>query len=158
MNKVKIVGGALAAGLAFTIMFISQWEGVRYVAYRDISGVWTICYGHTEGVKEGDTATPEECRAQIKAETLVYWEEVDRLVTPEMTSWQHSAFTDFAYNLGIGAFEGSTILKKFNAGNVLGACDELLRWVYAGKPKRVIGWQVKRRAAEHQLCIGAMAE
>jgi lysozyme len=151
MNKAKIVGN----GFLYALMFIAGWEGKSLSAYRDIIGVPTICYGHTEGVQMGDTATDAECRNQLKAEAQVYWDRVDDLVKPAMTPWQHAALTSFSYNVGLGAFQGSTLLALANKAQWESACLELLKWIKAGRPKRVVQGLVNRRQAEFQLCIGA---
>lgn len=154
VSKVKLVG----SGLAFCIMFIAGWEGKSLTAYRDVIGVPTICYGHTEGVQIGDVATPEECRAQLTADAQATWDEVDRLVQPPMKPWEQAAFTSFAYNVGIPAFARSGVLADANAGDMPAACLELLKWIYAGRPKQIVQGLVNRRQAEFQLCIGATAE
>jgi lysozyme len=154
MSKVKIVG----SGLAYTVMIIAGWEGLRTVAYVDPVGVPTICYGHTEGVEIGDTATAEECRAQLKDEVQVYWQAVDRLVTVDMRPREHAAFTSFSYNLGIGTFERSAIDDLMNAGDNEAACLEMMKYMKGDRPKRFIEGLFNRRMAEVKLCLGVTAE
>ena len=61
-GKGAAIGGvAGAATIAAIVAFIGPWEGRRYTAYQDIVGVWTICEGHTKGVKAGDVATDAQC-------------------------------------------------------------------------------------------------
>jgi lysozyme len=152
MSKVKIVG----TGFAFLLLILGGFEGYRTIAYRDIVGIWTICAGHTEGVKPGDRATMEECRALLSEEAREYWDEIDRLVIPPMKPREHIAFTSLAYNIGMDAFARSTLLRYANAGNMPAACLEILKWVYA-KGKRINGL-MKRRQAEFDICIGATVE
>ena len=84
---------------------VAEFEGLRTKAYKCPGGVWTIGYGHTEGVKPGQRCTRRQ------AEALV----------------------DFVFNLGIGALEGSTLLKKIRAGADAAEIQaEFRRWVYAG--------------------------
>ena len=152
MNKAKIVG----TGFAFLVLILGGFEGYRTVAYRDIVGIWTICAGHTEGVRPGDIRTMPECRALLNAEAQEYWDEVDRLVIPPMKPREQIAFTSLAYNIGIDAFARSTLLRYANAGNMPAACLQILRWNMAGG--KVVPGLVKRRKAEHDICIGATVE
>lgn len=59
----KLVAGALAASIALSGALVAHFEGTRYTAYQDVTGTWTICDGHTRGVKAGDTATLQQCAA-----------------------------------------------------------------------------------------------
>jgi len=152
MSKAKIVG----TGFAFLVLILGGFEGYRTVAYRDIAGVLTICAGHTRGVQPGDTATMQECRALLNEEAQEYWDEVDRLVIPPMKPREQIAFTSLAYNIGLDAFARSTLLVRANAGQMLAACNEILRWVHAGG--KIVPGLVKRRKAEHDICIGATVE
>jgi lysozyme len=153
-NKLKIIG----TGFGLCLLFVAGWEGKSLVAYRDIVGVPTICYGHTDGVQIGDAATDAECRAQLNAELQVYWDRVDDYVTAEMQPWEHVAFTSFAYNLGLHAFAKSTMLKRANEGNMAAACLELIKneqWSNVDCPKcRFVQGLSNRRHAEFKICIG----
>ena len=146
--KVKIVG----SGFAFLLAVLAGWEGKKLVAYYDTGGVPTICYGRTEGVKIGDTASEEQCLLWLKQEAGRHFEWVDRYIDVPMEPWQHVAFASLSYNIGTRAFAGSTLVKKANAGDMDGACREILRWVY-DNGKKVQGL-VNRRHYEYQLCMG----
>ena len=67
---------------------------------------------------------------------------------------QYDALVSFTYNVGVGAYCGSTLVRKLNQGDYTGACNELRRWVYAGG-KRVQGL-ANRREAERSLCLKPM--
>lgn len=154
MNKVKLVAGTLgggAVGFGFFLMVLAQLEGLSTVAYKDIVGVWTICYGHTEGVKPGDKMTEAECKEQLGEESFVYWQAVDHMVVVPMRPREHVAFTLLAYNIGLNAFKNSTLLKYANAGNMAAACLQILRW---SKQKQLL----RRRWIEHDICIGKTVE
>ena len=154
MNKVKIIG----SGLAFAVMVIAGWEGLRTAAYLDPVGIPTICYGHTDGVRLGDTATKEKCRAQLKAEVLVYWEGVDRLIDAPLKPREQAAFTSFAYNLGLGTLDASQIPELMNAGDNEAACLEMMKYIKGDRPKRYIEGLFNRRMAEVKICLGVTAE
>lgn len=137
--------------LTLAIGVIAAWEGKENFAYRDVVGVWTICYGSTSGVTAGMHKTDQECIDLLTKEAKHYADAVDRLVKPEMTPEVHAAFTSMAYNVGIGNFSKSTALKLLNRGEFKAACNELPKWVYAGGRK--IRGLVNRRAAERELCL-----
>lgn len=146
----RVIGKAIAAALALATPLAGYYEGNRLIAYLDSVGIPTICYGHTEGVKLGQTMTQAQCDQLLQGELGEYAEAVDRLVIVYMPPSRHAALTSFAYNVGIGAFERSTLLRLLNAGQPAAACDQLMRWVKA----RGTQWPglVKRRAAERELC------
>lgn len=148
MSKVKIiVTGALALGVAI----VSQFEGLRTKAYLDPVGIPTICYGSTAGVKLGQTRTVEECKELLAGELGKSMAEVDRLVKVPLPDTRKAALGSFVYNVGETAFARSSMLRKLNAGDWRGACNELPRWSYA-KGVQLPGL-VKRRAAERELCL-----
>jgi lysozyme len=124
--KQRIVTAALAAALTFAAALAAKWEGTRYVAYKPTpSDPWTICEGHTRGVREGDVATPEQCAAYKAADLLEAAQAVERCITHPLLPNQLGAFIDAAYNLGPAVVCGSTLQRKANAGDVEGACREL---------------------------------
>lgn len=144
---IAIVGATAAAGL---IALVPQFEGTIFKTYRDPVGVLTYCTGATEGAAWGKTYSPDECRAQLDRDLARHAEGVMSCVSAPLTSGQKIAFVDLAYNIGTGAFCGSTLARKANAGDMPGACAELSRWTKAGG--RELPGLVKRRAAERQLC------
>lgn len=148
VRRAVLVGGtalSLAAGL------IMPWEGLSNKAYLDIVQVPTICYGYTHNVQLGDLKTDDECYDLLVEEILYLDGFIDRHVTVDLTDYQRAAILSWMYNVGPGAFQRSTLLKKLNAGDYTGACNELTRWVHAGG-KRVNGL-VKRREAEKEMCL-----
>lgn len=127
--KKHFVKLGLAASLTLAGAYlVGPWEGMEKKAYQDVVGVWTQCYGHTEGVKKGSVKTVEQCNTQL-AETLPrYQEQMLRYVKVPLTPYQEAAFISFTYNVGVGNFAKSTLLKKLNQGNYQGACEELRKW------------------------------
>lgn len=111
---------------------VAAFEGLRTLAYKCPGGVWTIGYGHTEGVKPGQRCTRRQAEAWLREDLAVAAGEVGALGL-ELTQGQAEALTDFAFNLGIGALKGSTLLRKIRAGaGKDGIQEEFRRWVYAG--------------------------
>ena len=147
-----------ASALALAAAIAMPAEGLRQVAYRDPVGIPTICFGTTRGVKLGDYKTLPECKALLTADMQGAVDAVDRCVKAPLSINQLAAFADLTYNAGPTAVcdtAKSTMARKLRAGDVIGACRELLKWDKA----RVAGVLValpgltKRRAAEMDLCL-----
>lgn len=120
-------------------------------AYYDIVGVLTICDGDTHDVKPGQVATPAECDARLYTHLSEFKAKLDRCLTYPTSAKTGAAFLIWTYNVGAGAACSSTLVRKANAGDLRGACDELLKWNRAGG--RVIKGLTNRREAERKLCI-----
>jgi len=144
-------GAALALVLAIAGSIGAHFEGQRLTAYADLGGVWTLCDGHTTGVKPGDTATPEQCRAYLEQDMGHAYAAVNRCITADLTIAQAAAFTDAAFNLGPQVVCGSTLQRMANAGDIRGACEQLTRWTYAAGQE--LPGLVRRRQAERDLCV-----
>jgi lysozyme len=133
---------------------VAGFEGLRTVAYRDPVGIPTLCFGHTESVRMGDRRTPEECKALLMDDLMVYNDAVRRCVTAPMTPSREAALTSFAFNAGTAALCSSTLVRRLNAGDP-GACDELLKWDKATKAgvKITLPGLTRRRQEERRLCL-----
>lgn len=131
---------------------IKGFEGLRLSAYQDSGGVWTIGYGHTRGVKPGDRITEAQAEAYLREDTGWAQQAVRDLVRVPLSQGQFDALTSFTFNLGRGALEQSTLLRKLNAGDYAGAQAEFARWVH--DDGRVLQGLVRRRAAEAELFGG----
>jgi len=132
------------------LTLIKQWEGCRLTAYKDVAGVWTIGYGSTGAhVRAGMTISQAEADALLVADLARFERAVEQLVKVPLSDGQFAALVSFAFNVGEGALQKSTLLKKLNAGNYDAAPGELAKWVNAGG-KKVQGL-VNRRAAEAGL-------
>lgn len=147
MSRLK-KGTAVFAAL---VAMVGGFEGLRTYAYRDPVGIPTICFGETRGVQMGDTATVAECKTMLGDRLLEFSAGVDRCLTVRVPDKTYAAFVSFAYNVGVGAFCGSTLARKANAGDIRGACDQLPRWNRAGV--LVLPGLTKRRAEERALCL-----
>lgn len=152
-NKIiaAIGGGAIAIA---TVMLSGKdgLEGREYVAYRDVVGILTVCDGHTgSDIIQGKRYTDKECDALTRADLTRIARQVDPHIKVPVSDTQRAAIYSFAYNVGASATINSTLLKKLNARNYSGACDELRRWVYAGGKK----WKglMNRREVEREVCM-----
>ncbi|WP_254592085.1 glycoside hydrolase family protein, partial [Candidatus Williamhamiltonella defendens] len=72
----------------------------------------------------------EECSELMRRDLQIARSVVEHYVTFPLSDLQKAALTSFVYNIGSGAFERSTLLKKLNVGDLSGACDEMRRWKY----------------------------
>ena len=150
--KQRVIG----AGLVLSLPVLMHFEGLRLKTYADPVGIPTACFGHTgKEVKAGQTYQPEECDNLLGADLLSANSAINGCVAVPLADHQRSAFASFVYNVGGGKFCGSTIVRKLNAGDYAGACNELPRWIYAQGQK--LPGLVRRREAERQLCLGAAA-
>ena len=134
------------------IDLIKQFEGQRLTAYQDIVGVWTIGYGHTgPDVKPGLNITQQQAEQLLINDLARFARDVNDLVTVQINQNQFDALVSFAYNLGVGALQKSTLLRLLNAGSYQPAADEFPRWNRAGG--NVVAGLTRRRAAERQLFL-----
>jgi lysozyme len=138
---------------AAALVGIATHEGYVGQAYRDIAGVWTIGFGTTEQVKAGDKIDPVRALQRKMADVQKFEGALKRCVKVPLHQHEYDAFLSLAYNIGPGAFCGSTLVKRLNAEDYPGACREILRWNRAGG--RVVQGLVNRREAEYRQCIGA---
>lgn len=151
-----------AVGLACALILsplVSKWEsgGKQHLtAYRDIVGVWTICDGDTADVRPGMIETAEGCRDRLERQLVAHAEPVLRC-TPGLRDRpdQLAAAVSLAYNIGTGAYCGSTVARRFNAGDLRGGCDAFLLWVKAGG--RTVQGLVNRRRDERAICLRGLA-
>lgn len=149
--KNKLVAVAGASAITIATVLVGFFEGKKNDAYLDVVGVPTICYGETKNVRLGDYKTDKECEAMLHSELQKTMQTVDKLVQAPLKETQRAALASFVYNVGEGAFARSTLLKKLNQGDVVGACKELDKWVYAGGRK--LKGLMTRREVEKWLCL-----
>jgi len=131
------------------IDLIKEFEGLHLTPYLCPSKIWTIGYGHTRTVCEGQKITPEEAERLLTEDLSLFERAVSRLVTVPLSNNQFSALVCFAYNVGVGNFESSTLLKLLNRGWYEQVPAQLTRWTRAGG--EILGGLARRRAAESRL-------
>ena len=149
----RIAISALALS-ASALVGIAVHEGYSPVAYRPVPGdVPTVGFGTTEGVKMGDRIEPVQALTRKLADVQRFEGALKQCVRVPLHQHEYDAFLSLAYNIGPGAFCGSTLVRKLNAGDYAGACAEILRWDrFQGQPLRGL---TLRRQAEHRQCLGA---
>lgn len=140
-----------AAAAALLLAAVPAFEGTLLKVYRDPIGILTACTGHTgPDVRAGGTYTREQCAQILETDLVEHWDRIQPCIKVATTDGERAAFTSFAFNVGSGAFCGSTLVRRLNAGDHAGACVELSRWTYAGG-KQLPGL-VTRRATERAWC------
>lgn len=131
------------------IEFIKAHEGLRLDAYLCPAGVQTIGYGHTYNVKMGDRITAEQAERLLIGDLAVAEREVNRYGF-DLTQNQFDALVSFVFNVGVGNFRSSTLLKRIKENpNHPDIQNQFKRWIYAGG--RVLPGLVKRREEEAKL-------
>lgn len=134
------------------IELIKQFEGYSSKAYPDpaTGGVpWTIGYGTTRGVKPGMVITAEQAEKMLRDDVAKFESGVSSLITAPTTQGQFDAMVSLAYNIGLGNFGKSTLLKKHNARCYTCAADQFRVWNRANG--KVMNGLTRRRAAERQV-------
>lgn len=149
MNKAKITAGVIA----LAIPVVAAFEGLVLRPYRDPIGKLTWCYGETRD--RPAEFTPANCQALLVSSLQRHGEAITPCLPERLPEHVLAATLSFAYNVGPGAFCGSTMARKLKAGDIPGACAELSRWTYAGG-KQLPGL-VKRRTVERAMCEGKPA-
>lgn len=137
------------------IDLIKQFEGFSSKAYPDPAtggAPWTIGYGTTKGVKPGMVITAEQAEKMLRDDVAKFESGVSSLITAPTTQGQFDAMVSLAYNIGLGNFGKSTLLKKHNARCYTCAADQFRVWNRANG--KVMNGLTKRRAAERQVYMG----
>lgn len=136
------------------IALIKEFEGFVTLAYQDAVGVWTIGWGHTQGVTEGDRVTEEMATDMLVSDLAWAEAAVNAYVEVPLAQGQFDALVSFTFNLGTSALANSTLRRLLNQEDYVGAAGQFGRWIYAGET--VLPGLVKRRAAEQALFSGSV--
>lgn len=115
------------------IGLIKRFEGCRLTAYGDSAGVMTIGYGHTGGVRRGDTITEDQAEEYLRRDVKVAETCISSAVTVPLNQNRFDALCSLVYNIGCGAFLRSSLRRKINLDpsdpSIRG---EFIRWTHAG--------------------------
>ena len=152
------------------VEFVAYWEGFFSKPYNDPVGHCTIGYGHLihrgnctpedyklvwiDGQEKPGVLTKKEAEKLLKKDLTYFALEVKEATTvwAKLETHERDALVSFAYNVGLGAYRDSTLLKKLNQGDKPGAANEFLRWVYADGQK--LPGLERRRKAEREMFLG----
>lgn len=132
---------------------VAVHEGYTDRAIIPVPGdVPTIGFGTTAGVKMGDRITPPVALGRALQDINKFEGAIKQCVRVPLHQHEYDAYVSLAYNIGPGAFCGSTLVRKLNAGDYPGACAEISRWNRAGG--RVVDGLTNRRERERAQCEG----
>lgn len=124
---------------------LKQFEGYRAKAYRCPAGVWTCGYGHTKGVTARTVCDKAKALAWLRSDLAPIESFLSAIPEVTKTQGRFDACADFCYNLGTGAFRGSTLFKLIQKNASVAAIQaEFLKWIYAGG-KPMEGLKMRRR-------------
>lgn len=158
--KSKLLALGLSSSLAATGVIVSEHEGLVLGTYPDPVGIVTSCYGNTgydskgNKLKLGVKYSEEECLNQLADDLVEFNKAVKKSVKVDISDEELAAYTSFVYNVGVGNFQSSTLLRKLNTGDRIGACNELPKWKYS--KGKVLNGLIVRRDKEKQLCLSGV--
>jgi lysozyme len=135
---------------------LAKEEGTKTKAYLDSVGVWTVGTGHTSAagppkVTEGLVITKAEAMDIFTRDLAKYEAAVNKAITEPMTQNQFDAMVSLCYNVGPTGFAHSSIVSKFNAGDIEGAADAFLLYKRAGNKPNIL---LARRKRERAIFLG----
>ena len=136
------------------IDLIKRWEGLRLEAYICPAGVATVGYGSTgDHVYLGMTITEAEAERLLRLDLQRFEDSVSKSVKVTLNDNEYAALCSFSFNVGCGAFESSTLLRRLNAGEPKERVfsEELPRWSKANG--QTLQGLLNRRNAEIELAL-----
>ncbi|MDJ0552877.1 MAG: glycoside hydrolase family protein [Microcoleaceae cyanobacterium MO_207.B10] len=144
---------------------IKKWEGLYLNAYLDPVGIPTIGYGTTrypngQKVRLGERISERDAEAYLRYECSRVAATISPVIKVPVNQNQFDALVSFSYNVGTGAFQGSTLLRKLNQRDYQGAANEFSRWVngVVNGVKQPLPGLVSRRADEKRLFLTSGGE
>ena len=120
------------------LKMLAHHEGVRLKPYRCPAGLWTVGVGHLIGDGHSlpdswnRTFTLEEVYAILAADVARFERGVERYITIPLKQGEFDCLVSFAFNLGLGTLQKSTLRQKLNRGDKEGAIESLLKYNKAG--------------------------
>ncbi len=155
-RKLVMATAMIGAVMSAAVPLVTKWEGVVLHPYPDVIGKLTWCIGETQGTPKA-SYTPQECADQLNDRLLndYYLPLID--CAPELAGAPievQAATVSWAYNVGVGAACGSTLMRHIRASDWRAACEQLPRWNKAGGHV----WQglINRRTDERGLCLSGL--
>ena len=142
------------------IATLIEFEGFRSEAYLCPAGVWTVGYGSTKGVKQGDRITMYDAKERLKKELAEFEEGVRQALIVLPNENEFSACVVLAYNIGIAGFKSSSVVKAHNRGDKEAAARAFNLWNKAtvGGVKKTLPGLTRRRLAEAALYLTPVAQ
>jgi|TARA_R100000700_G_C3112437_1_gene104881 lysozyme len=134
------------------VALIKKFEGCELESYKCPAGVWTIGYGYTKKVKEGDVISKEEAEKLLREDIEEFEGYVKNLVHVDLEQCQYDALVSWVFNLGPTNLKSSTMLKVLNEKKYSEVPFQIKRWNKASG--KVLDGLVRRREAEALLFQG----
>lgn len=141
------------------LAFLRQREAAKNQAYLDSVGVWTIGVGHTAAAGppkpvRGMIISDEEITRILAHDLVQYEDAVERAIKRPMQQYEFDAMVSLCFNIGVGNFTKSSVVRFFNANERDKAANAFLLWNKGGRPKRVIKGLTNRRKVERLQFLG----
>lgn len=139
------------------LALIKEFEGCKLAAYQCPAGIWTIGIGSTHygdgtPVTKSRTLPTEKAAIALLAATIGQYEKAVNAVDAELTQNEFDALICLCYNIGVGNFSSSTLVKMLNAGeDKEEVAKQFVRWNKAGG--KVMAGLTRRREAEAKLFL-----
>lgn len=140
------------------IELIKHFEGVRSRPYRCAAGLFTVGVGHLIGNGKSlpeswnRTFTEEEINALLIRDLNRFERGIRMYIKVPLRQCEHDSLCSFAFNLGLGTLQRSTLRQKINRGDKEGAAKEILKYCRAGG--KIIKGLQRRREAEYRMFLG----
>lgn len=174
-KRIDVAGVIVAGGIAIATPLIQRFEGYRSQAYPDLRGVWTACYGETQGVHPGDIFTREQCNSKLQQDLHTRSKQILSLIPDKSVLNQSrlAALLSFQYNNGQGTLASTRspqacsainkgrklkhchpqalVIYDLNRGDIQKACDDFLSYDWAAG--REVEGLFNRRSQERDLCL-----
>tara|TARA_R110001583_G_scaffold7810_1_gene38253 strand:+ start:2641 stop:3084 length:444 start_codon:yes stop_codon:yes gene_type:complete len=131
---------------------IKKFEGCELEAYKCAAGVWTIGYGSTKGVEEGDSLTQEDADKLLRHEMDEYEGYIKDMVKIDLKQNEFDSLVSWVFNLGPANLKASTMLKVINDNKLEEVPSQMKRWNKANG--KVLEGLIRRREAEALLFQG----
>lgn len=151
----KPVATVVVAGTAI-LGAIKGYEGYSEVAYKDGGGVWTIGWGRTKDVKQGDVTTKAKEERFLIQDVTERQERLKRLIKVPVYQYEFDAHTTLAYNIGFGNYINSSALRLLNQKKYKESCDAFLLYNKVRIKGKLTYSQglMNRRMDERKMCLG----
>lgn len=131
---------------------LKRHEGLRLHAYPDPATggePWTIGYGRAHGIKQGQQISAETAEQYLREDLQWVEDAIRETVTAPLTQGQYDAICSLIYNIGEGAWRGSTMLRRLNERQYMQAAAEFIRWNKANG--KVLPGLTNRRVLEQKM-------
>ena len=158
LSSPRLVASNLVV-LPETSNLIKHFEGFRSYAYIDSSGLPVIGYGQTRvngrTVRMGQYITQAQANLALEQELSQIQKLVLKHVRVDLNPYQLGALTSLVYNAGTVVITNSTLSRKLNAGDYIGASQEFVRWNKANRGGKLVVFPglTRRRLAEQKLFL-----